>query len=263
MNRRHIIALVLAASCLTGCYEIHEEVWLHPDRSGRFKFGVIFYGNELYFDEEEGKTRSELIDTFMDDFWNEMETKKEKIGKLPFVESVAIDQDFYEGTMHYFVYDIHVTDVTKLDDIYQEICRGRVEDETVWKIDIRQGPFGRFVFTQVFTDEDALTGKDDETEGGAEDDDSPEDRETPDDTWQDRSYKITLHAPQIISSNGFVDDQRKIAVWEMDILNPEDFDEFRAVVQLSPVRRMGILSAVLIICILGIGVWGLRKRRVR
>ncbi|MFC1576045.1 hypothetical protein ACFL3J_00075 [Candidatus Omnitrophota bacterium] len=213
-----ILVILGAILFLTGCIEVTEEVWVNPDGSGRFRFDIAVLSEEI--PEEEGLNHLESLGRFRQKMFVDLETKKQKLEKLEFVESVEISKT-YNDTKDHYVYNIHVSDIYKINDVFREIYDGLISDELVWKIDIKRRWNGDILFTQTFTNNESLEAMKA----------SPEDvvpLEPGSGTSDKRCYTIIIRSPRIVTSNGKISAKGTEAEWKIPFDELDEADLYRA-----------------------------------
>lgn len=233
-GRVGVAIIFISLFFLTGCIEVREEVWLNADGSGRIVVDIGIHNDEIWtgdkpFDEVVRETRQEME--------QDLEKKRQMIEKVPGVRKAATSR--YYGDIDHFMYDIDLSDLHGITEVYKGIADEQVEDPSEWKIYIEDLGGGNMLFRQVFIGDVDDKGTDITAEVLSSDDSD------------DKYYSIKLHAPVIVSSNGVIGEGRTVTEWRIpfEMLEPiQPYKiELKAKVRLKPVGHN-----IFVVLILGI-----------
>lgn len=251
MRKLAILSALCVILFLAGCVELTEDVWINPDATGRFKMDIGIFTDDVWVSS--GETREDALKEIRKDQIKKMKAKKKKLEKMAFVEEVRISKHYGDKRDH-FIYDAQINDIYNLGKVYGEICRGQIDEDTVWRIDVERLKNGNILFRQIFSSKEIEKGKAKKKKEAAETEGRP------------RYYIVRLHAPKIIVSNGRLAEDRKTVIWKMRM---DDLEEMSARTELTAEIQGPLPLRVLIAVILIAGLliawvmYSIVKRRMR
>jgi len=265
------LAVVLAASLLfTGCFEILEEIWVNNDGTGRIKIDIGV--SEAMMSMGNGEGDDSTFSSLDADF----QKTKEEVEKNPKIKRIDFKQ-YTDGGMKHFVFDVEVNDLSALNDFQRIVYAGKDSSEegaekgmplensdlTIEKKD------GKIVFVRTIGEKTA----DQEVGQMAESDTSGQDSSgkaveemgnaMAGAMFGNYNYTVRLHADNISTANGKIDDQKKMVEWKIPFgqLVTGKHKELRAeIVTTEGNMVMMIVGAVLVIGVLG-GIVAVMRRK--
>lgn len=250
------IGLLTASLFLAGCIEILEEVWINADGSGRIRIDIGM--SEAIFSmgkKEKGKDP-------LGDVNKDFEKTKSDIEKHPNIKHTDFRQHTDAGVRH-FVFDIEVTDPAILNDLQKAIYLG--ERDTLKKADpekikpmegaelhVEKKSDGTILFIRRFGPPGTETADSLDREGG--------------ELFRSAGYTVRLHAENILSSNGTIDESGKTVEWKIPIDHLMAGKAFRKELraEIGPAgvnRQMWVIAGVLLVGILTGIIVALRKKK--
>lgn len=243
----------------SGCFELLEEIWISPDGSARMKIDIGI--SEVMLSMGEGEEEDPFAN--LDE---EFRKTKEEVEKNPGVKHIDFQQ-YSDGTLKHFVFDIEVSDYTALNGlpriIYAENSTSKTPTESMFQLEEsellieRQGD-GKVIFVRRFgqpEESDSLQDSGDmkEAMAGA--------------MFGNYYYTVRLHADEIATTNGRVDETKKMVEWKTPIgllMAEKKFKkEFRAEIASTKGNvLMWIVAVVLVGGIVGGIVVLVRKKKM-
>ena len=250
-KKAFVLLFVFFSLFLAGCVEVAEEVWINPDNSGRIRIDIGIVRDELAGGEN--RSTEDIIAEFRSDMIKNMEMRKSRLEKLSSVGYVKLDKN-YDEKLDHFIYDVGVKNVYKLGGIYNVIAENQIDGDLNWRIEVKRLENGNMLFRQVFenngTKESVKAGKKDTEKSG--------------DADKDLYYRITLYAPDIVTTNGSLNDKKDKVTWKVpfDLLSPgEPVHEFTAEIKKRVVFPTPIAAAVIILALVPLVLLIIRIKR--
>ena len=263
------LAIVLFVSLFfAGCFEILEEVWINNDGSGRIKIDIGISEAMMSMG-----TSDSSANTFAD-LDKDFQKTKEEVEKNPKIKRVDFKQ-YSDGGMKHFAFDVEVRDLSALND-FQKIVYSSEKKDTAKEASAEQGmPLenseltiekqnGKIVFVrrigQKPATEDTSTSAEGDSAGKAFEDMG---KAMAGAMFGNFSYTVRLHADNISSTNGKLDDQKKTVEWKIPLgeLMTGKHRELRA--EIVPAGGNMVMWIVAALVILGVvvGVVTMMRRK--
>lgn len=229
-----LASLALLSLTLTGCFDLLEEIWLLPDGSARVVFDVGLPKPLLDVARVKGEDP-------LEQFRREAKATEEELKKDPDVKSFEF-RDYEEGEQHHLVYDLTVTDATRLNELHQRALErmnssGQQQKKEGLNFRIeRQGLLGKYVFVQQLGEPKEATSGDDAPKppslGGAMKDFGKQMAQA---MLGDHHFIVRVHGLAIEETNGTLNEKKDTVEWKhtlVDLAEPSgEGTEMRAVVQ--------------------------------
>jgi hypothetical protein len=256
----------LALLSLTGCFDLLEEIWFLPDGSARVVFDVGLPKPLLDAARLKGEDP-------LEQFRREAKATEEELKKDPDVKSFAF-RDHEEGGQHHLVYDLTVSDPTRLNELHQRALErmnssGNQEKKAGLNFRIeKQGFTGRYVFVQQL-------GEPKEGAPGAEAQQQPQagldsamkglGKQLAQTMLGNHHFIVRVHGPSIEETNGTLNEQKDTVEWKhslVDLAEPSgEGKEMRAVVQAGLPLWVWSLMLGLPLLVLWLAVSAARRKR--
>lgn len=258
-----VFAAVLSAMALTGCFEFSEEIWIREDMTGRIRmeFGLssalVALGGEM--DED---PLAELRASY--------EATKQELETNPNVAAVKIEEYNEEG-LHWLTMDVDIKDVRLLegevtDTLNRQGMFGSAGNGQTgapgWSMNFRSTGRRRVEFTQIITvneDKPATlapppVGPDGEPFAQFGD---AMGRAMVASMFGDRYVTVTLHAPNITTANGNLNDEHTTVQWKIplvDLLTDEPIHrqlraEYELPLQWASLPMAGAVAAIVVLVV--------------
>jgi hypothetical protein len=259
---RWLLASVVLLT-LTGCFDLLQEVWLHPDGSGRVVFDVALPKSFLDLARVRGKDPLEELRA-------EARATEADLKKDPDVTKFEFREYEQDGQQH-LVYDLTVRDATRLG----ELQKRAMEHSAAAKQQGQAGPsfrierrgFGEYVFVQRFGEPKEQPG----TPGGAK---NPAEQTARDFGTQmakallgNHFYVVRVHGQSIPETNGTLNEKKDTVEWKYNLVDlvseAQQGKELHAVVQAgTPLWLWPVMLGVPLL-MLALAVMAARRRRAR
>ena len=256
MKWLRFVLICAALFCFSGCIDYLEEIWINADGSGKLKVDMGIAETFVSMGKSFG----------MEDSSNDMQKqylkKKEELEKNPNVQKVDF-KDFTQGDMHHFVFDIDVKDIFKVGELTRKLEMSQMEtqgqQDTAGKSEVRieKLPNGNIQFVQLFKGEK----KESSSQGmpmGEQGDSSGVNYDSMGQAmamsmFGDKGVTIRVHGPSIVSSNGKIDDEKKMVEWKIGLaeMSKGSFSkELNAEIELSHSSNALMITIIVVVALL-------------
>ncbi len=205
--------ICVALLSFSGCIEYLEEIWINDDGSGKLKIDLGVAESFVSLGKNFGMQDS------MQDMTKQYLKRKEELEQNPNVKKADF-KEFTENGLHHFVFEIEVKDIFKVGELTKKLemsqldSQGQQDTSGKSEIKIEKLPNGNIQFVQIFKGERKESTQTNDSSIVANDSVSQAMATA---MFGDKGVTIRIHAPQIISSNGKLDEQMKSVEWKIGL----------------------------------------------
>ncbi len=200
MNKFVFIFLLGTSLFLSACWEMEQEVWIHKDGSGRFRMvvGVSKGIANLMAKNKEGLFPfSQIEDPLKND---------------PNVKKITTSQ-FEKNEYKYFSLDLDIYDVSKTEELQDRIFQSMKTNEELskyfnGKLDVKELKNGNISFTYILNPGKKAPPPDNSPFSAAK---------MAQAMYNNRYFSFTLHAPDIVFTNGKSNSENTTTTWKIPI----------------------------------------------
>ncbi|MBX5484504.1 MAG: hypothetical protein IRZ16_22000 [Myxococcaceae bacterium] len=256
-----LVGVVLAVTTLSGCFDLLEEIWIAPDGSARMTLDVALAMPLLRLAGQDPFTKMQ----------EDAKRTKAALEQDPAVKRFDF-RTFEEGDVRHLVYELEVTDATKLAEIQHRVeadaaDAARKADELRFAFERVGG--GRLVFTQQIGRGAVTPGSDGGStpSGGAGEGDVADNlgRAMAQAMLAGHAMTVRLHAPRIGQTNGTLNEKQDTVEWRIPVADvmagSAKVQELRAEIELgAPVWVWGLFIGVPALLLL-LAVSAMKRRR--
>lgn len=206
MKKYFIVLCGFVLFCFTGCLEMKQEIWVNADGSGRFTMDIGI--DKSVYEQLTNLGKMSNPDAKDADMFGDIIKQKDDMLKNPDIIKADVQQFDKDDTKHLMI-DISVKDFNKLSDLDKLLNASKEgKDDQKQVTDDSQFSFTKidaksFDFLLVLKAKKADTNP--EAEGT---------NQMMQTMFAGKQFVTTLHAPQIISSNGEKVDDHTVR-WSM------------------------------------------------
>ncbi len=251
----------LSLLTLTGCFDVVQELWIHPDGSARVVVDIGLPKSLGVLAQAAGGK------SLVDQIHEQRKAAQESVGKDPNVTELVLRQ-YDEGEQLHLVHELTVKDATKLPELYRKVMEDtaseRKEGPGTWDFRIERDG-GDYVVTQRFVPglagAGSATGSKDQTELAAKEIAKGMTRAL----LANNHITLRVHGPGIGETNGTVNEKKDTVEWKLalsELLDaPAEGREFRAVVHGGEPLWLWPVVLGVPLAMLGLAIAAARKRR--
>jgi hypothetical protein len=243
-----LISIVLAL-LTAGCINVTQSIEINADGSGKFAIDLGVSEALINMGEELGEGSG--VDISLDEMTEEMDLTEDN----PYVSNVVTDEYNEEGFKHYSV-EADISDMQAFLSGIQERA------ESGMRITLKQQEDGNMVFTQVIDMSGEMLGEETSEEGMDEFVNIMMAS-----AFQGNYWTLTLTLPNVVETNGDVDEETKTVTWSIpmaDLIMDQETYEMTAEYKPSspgiPLQYM-LLGGLLVLVVLAAIGYVLYRRR--
>lgn len=190
---------------LSACLEMNQEIWIDPSGSGRLKMDIAIDKN--VYDQLSSLRKMNNPDAAGADMFGDVVSQKDEIAKNPDVTKIDIQKVSDEKAYH-LVIDVSVKDFQKLNEMGKLLGENKNKPENQSQVsDDSQFNFKK-VADNTIDFSLLLKGK------AANSEEMDANNQMMQAMFAGKNFTTTLHAPQIVSSNGTKIDAQTVQ-WKM------------------------------------------------
>ncbi|HZI14343.1 MAG TPA: hypothetical protein VE153_28515 [Myxococcus sp.] len=259
-SRLRLLLALVPLLTLTGCFDVLEELWLHPDGSAKLVVDLAVPKSLTGLAQLAGGKDLQAV------VREQQASAEAEVRKDPNVTQLVLREE-EKGDRVHFVYELSVKDATKLPQLYQRIFQHTSAGEGAppgdWDFRLeREG--GDYVFVRRLTPAAAGTG----------------DRDSGDGTERaareigkglarallgDNHFTVIVHGPAILESNGTVNEKKDTVQWKLSLAElmdvPAEGRELRAVVSGGEPLWLWAVVLGVPLAVLGLAISAARRKR--
>jgi hypothetical protein len=260
MTRFRLLLALVPLLTLTGCFDVLEELWLHPDGSAKLVVDLavpksltglsqLAGGKDLHAHVREQQATAEA-----------------EVRKDPNVTELVL-RDFEKDGQVHFVYELSVKDATKLPELYKRIFQQASSGEQAsagdWDFRLeREG--GNYVYVRRFVPAGAGLGNKD-SKDPAEQVAREIGKGLARALLGDHHFTVIVHGPGIVESNGTVNEKKDTVQWKLSLAelmdSPAEGRELRAVVSAGEPLWLWAVVLGVPLAVLGLAISAARRKR--
>lgn len=258
--RLAVLVFCAVATCtLTGCFDLLQEIWVAPDGSARMVLDVSLPKGVLQL-----AGRDPFIKMREDAKKTEEDLKKDpSVKKFEF-------RDYEEGDVHHLVYELEVTDATKLGDLQKRATADAAKDAKKGPGDsmtfhFEKGAGGKLLFVQRLGKGGAAGADAGAEESGADQAAKQFGKQMAMAMFAGHYVTVRVHGPAIADTNGTLNDKKDTAEWKIPVaeLMSEDAPphELRAEINVgAPIWVWGLFIGVPALLLM-LAIAAMKRRR--